>query len=83
MSQPTILSDFSARPLVIDMYEPLENLRVFDIGCGEGYVSRLLVEFDPKGKFSINEKLLFMSKPAIVSIDFIVFKNRVYRRSMY
>jgi len=43
-SQPTILSDFSARPFVIEMCEPLENLRVFDIGCGEGYVSRQLVQ---------------------------------------
>ena len=43
-SQPTILSDFSARPFVIEMCEPLQNLRVFDIGCGEGYVSRQLVQ---------------------------------------
>ncbi len=41
---PTLLSDFSARPFVLDMCEPLSALKVFDIGCGEGYVSRQLVQ---------------------------------------
>lgn len=43
-SKPTLLSDYSARPFVLDMCEPLSNLTVFDVGCGEGYVARQLVQ---------------------------------------
>ncbi|HKX44587.1 MAG TPA: class I SAM-dependent methyltransferase [Burkholderiaceae bacterium] len=40
--QPTSLSDYTARPRVIAMCEPLEGKKVLDLGCGEGYVSRML-----------------------------------------
>lgn len=36
------LSDFTARPIVLGMCEPLENTNVLDLGCGEGYCSREL-----------------------------------------
>lgn len=41
-TQPSSLSDFTARPSVLEMCEPLEGLRVLDLGCGEGYCSRAL-----------------------------------------
>ncbi|MFN6558953.1 MAG: class I SAM-dependent methyltransferase [Nostoc sp. ChiSLP01] len=40
--EPISLSDFTARPLVIGLCEPVSGLRVLDIGCGEGYCSREL-----------------------------------------
>lgn len=40
--QPLSLSDFTARPAVMDLCEPVNGLRVLDLGCGEGYCSREL-----------------------------------------
>ncbi|HTL88207.1 MAG TPA: class I SAM-dependent methyltransferase [Leptolyngbya sp.] len=40
--EPTSLSDFTARPAVLELCEPIAGLRVLDLGCGEGYCSREL-----------------------------------------
>ena len=40
--EPTILSDFTARPALLSLCEPVSGLRVLDLGCGEGYCSREL-----------------------------------------
>jgi ubiquinone/menaquinone biosynthesis C-methylase UbiE len=40
--EPSSLSDFTARPSVLELCEPVSGLRVVDIGCGEGYCSREL-----------------------------------------
>jgi ubiquinone/menaquinone biosynthesis C-methylase UbiE len=39
---PTSLSDFTARPAVIELCEPIKSCSVLDLGCGEGYCSRQL-----------------------------------------
>lgn len=41
-TQPSSLSDYTARPAVLEMCRPLPGLRVLDLGCGEGYCSRAL-----------------------------------------
>lgn len=41
-TQPSSLSDFTARPAVLDMCRPFEGMRVLDLGCGEGYCARAL-----------------------------------------
>jgi SAM-dependent methyltransferase len=41
-SAPISLSDFTARPVVLGMCEPIADLQVLDLGCGEGYCSREL-----------------------------------------
>jgi SAM-dependent methyltransferase len=41
-SIPSSLSDFTARPAVLEMCAPLDHQRCLDLGCGEGYCSRLL-----------------------------------------
>src|SRR5262249_51269493 len=38
----TLLSDFTARPFVLEALGPLEGAHVLDLGCGEGYVARRL-----------------------------------------
>lgn len=35
-----LLSDFTARPYVLDKLHPLSGRRVLDLGCGEGFVAR-------------------------------------------
>jgi 2-polyprenyl-3-methyl-5-hydroxy-6-metoxy-1,4-benzoquinol methylase len=40
--EPISLSDFTARPAILSMCEPIADLQVLDLGCGEGYCSREL-----------------------------------------
>ena len=35
-----LLSDFTARPYVLEELAPLPGRRVLDLGCGEGFVAR-------------------------------------------
>lgn len=39
---PILLSDFTARPFLLDWCDPVEGRDVLDLGCGEGYVARRL-----------------------------------------
>ncbi len=41
---PVLLSDFTARPFLLNWSLPLESQRVLDLGTGEGYVARQLME---------------------------------------
>jgi len=41
-TEPISLSDFTARPFILELCEPVHGLRVLDLGCGEGYCSREL-----------------------------------------
>ena len=40
--EPMLLSDYSARPFLLDLCEPIADATILDLGCGEGYVSRVL-----------------------------------------
>jgi len=39
-NEKLLLSDFTARPYVLEQLEPLSDQRVLDLGCGEGFVAR-------------------------------------------
>lgn len=41
-TERVLLSDFTARPRVIEALGQLRGLHVLDLGCGEGYVARLV-----------------------------------------
>lgn len=41
--EPTCLSDFTARPVIFDLCEPVKDKVILDLGCGEGYCSRELM----------------------------------------
>lgn len=41
--QPLLLSDFTARPRVLELIAPVRGLEVWDLGCGEGYMARALL----------------------------------------
>ncbi len=41
-SEPILLSDFTARPFLLQWCEPVRGLDVLDLGCGEGYFARKL-----------------------------------------
>ena len=42
--EPTCLSDFTARPAIFDLCEPVKDAVILDLGCGEGYCSRELMK---------------------------------------
>jgi cyclopropane fatty-acyl-phospholipid synthase-like methyltransferase len=42
--RPTLLSDFSARPFLLELCDPIQGKRCLDLGCGEGYVARELMK---------------------------------------
>ena len=42
--EPILLSDYSARPFVLNICEPLAGKNILDIGCGEGYVGREMLK---------------------------------------
>ena len=41
-NEPKLLSDYTARPFLIDWSEPFLQGSILDLGCGEGYVARNL-----------------------------------------
>lgn len=44
-TKPTCLSDFTGRPVVFETCKPfVQGANVLDLGCGEGYVARKLME---------------------------------------
>jgi len=52
--KPSLLSDFSARPFLLDLCSPLAGKSCLDLGCGEGYVSRQLMERGAKRTLGID-----------------------------
>jgi SAM-dependent methyltransferase len=53
-TEPVLLSDYTARPFVLDAAAPLAGRRVLDLGCGEGYVSRQIAAHAPARLLSID-----------------------------
>ena len=51
--EPMILSDFTARPLVLHELAPVAGKHVLDLGCGEGYVARLVAQAGSRYSVSI------------------------------
>lgn len=52
--EPMILSDFTARPLVLRELAPLPGMHVLDLGCGEGYMARLVAQAGAQSVFGID-----------------------------
>lgn len=42
--QPLLLSDFTARPRVLEVLAPVGGMELWDLGCGEGYMARSLLK---------------------------------------
>lgn len=43
-NEPVLLSDFTARPFLLEWCGDIQGQTVLDLGCGEGYVARKLLE---------------------------------------
>lgn len=53
-SERILLSDFTARPFVIEELGPLDGRHVLDLGCGEGYVARLVAAAGAASVFGVD-----------------------------
>ena len=51
---PLILSDFTARPQVLQELAPVAGKHVLDLGCGEGYVARLVAQAGAQSVFGLD-----------------------------
>ena len=63
-NEPLLLSDYSARPFVINLCEPIKNCNILDLGCGEGYVGRKLLESSASSVhgIDISEKMIELAE---------------------
>jgi len=52
--EPSILSDFTARPIVLEELAPVAGTHVLDLGCGEGYVARLVAQAGALSVFGLD-----------------------------
>ena len=52
--EPMILSDFTARPIVLQELAPVSGKHVLDLGCGEGYVARLVAQAGAQSVFGVD-----------------------------
>lgn len=50
----SLLSDYTARPRVLEVLAPLQDAHLLDLGCGEGYVARLAAEAGAASVFGID-----------------------------
>ena len=62
-----LLSDFTARPYVMEELAPLAGMHVLDLGCGEGYVARLAAEAGAASVtgFDVSPKMVANARAAI------------------
>jgi SAM-dependent methyltransferase len=51
---PVLLSDYTARPFLLNWAGSLQESSVLDLGCGEGYVARQLVERGARKLFGVD-----------------------------
>jgi len=53
-TEKLLLSDFTARPYVLERLQPLVGQRVLDLGCGEGFVTRQIQEAGAESMLGID-----------------------------
>ncbi|WP_444930287.1 class I SAM-dependent methyltransferase [Microbulbifer sp. SSSA002] len=53
-SEKILLSDFTARPRVIEELGDISGASILDMGCGEGYVSRMLLDRGANSIFGVD-----------------------------
>ena len=58
--QQLLLSDFTARPRVLEAAGDVRGLHLWDLGCGEGYVGRMLAAGQPSriDGFDLSEEMI-------------------------
>jgi SAM-dependent methyltransferase len=59
-NQQLLLSDFTARPRVLEAVGDVSGLHLWDLGCGEGYVGRQLARGNPAriDGFDLSEEMI-------------------------
>ncbi|MFA0811952.1 class I SAM-dependent methyltransferase [Microbulbifer epialgicus] len=53
-SEKIMLSDYTARPCVLQELGDVAGQHILDIGCGEGYISRMIMESGASSLFGLD-----------------------------
>lgn len=70
-SEPILLSDFTARPFLLEWCGDVEGQTVLDLGCGEGYMARRLLDKKARrieGR-DISREMIESARVAVASED--------------
>jgi SAM-dependent methyltransferase len=70
-SEPILLSDFTARPRVIEVLGDVRGLHVWDLGCGEGLVGRQLASGNPAriDGFDLSEQMIAAARQQAAALS--------------
>lgn len=73
--QPLLLSDFTARPRVLEVLAPVQGLELWDLGCGEGYMARSLVKAGARlvRGYDLSEQMVALAQTASAPGDQIIY----------
>ncbi|WP_444921627.1 class I SAM-dependent methyltransferase [Microbulbifer sp. CnH-101-G] len=72
-SEKVLLSDFTARPRVLEALGEITDQDILDFGCGEGYVSRMLLEAGAKSIFGIDSSAEMISQAQTMAKELKLF----------
>lgn len=73
--QPLLLSDFTARPRVLEALAPVRGQEVWDLGCGEGYMARAVLREGAglvRG-FDLSEEMVALSRREPTAVGQAIF----------
>ncbi|WP_444946392.1 class I SAM-dependent methyltransferase [Microbulbifer sp. VTAC004] len=68
-SEKVLLSDFTARPQVLEELGDIAGQDILDFGCGEGYVSRMILENGARSIFGIDSSAEMISQAQAMAAE--------------
>ncbi|WP_444913185.1 class I SAM-dependent DNA methyltransferase [Microbulbifer sp. PAAF003] len=68
-SEKVMLSDYTARPLVLEALGNVSGQHILDIGCGEGYMSRIIMESGAGSIFGVDSSLKMIGQAKSMSVE--------------